>query len=797
MYDIRTLHRSFAAGEITPEMHGRIDHVKYQTGLALAKNFITLPHGPAINRPGTRFIGPTKAANPATRLVAFHLTDGTGYLLEFGHQYIRFWYGGGRVLASGNSVAIDSWQWSGNGHTLTSASHGLTNGTAVFLSGVMNQGQPVSTPGVFYVSDATTDTFRLRAGSPTGPYYNYKSNFFAWPFADLYSGGSVTEVSTQPYELATPYNGNDLWTLRFSQSAGVMTITAPGYAPRELRITAPNNWSLTQVDFDSPVTAPTASVLAGKADGVTQDSISAGYVVTAVDADGNESEPSNIAQIQNDLWNAGNYNVISWTQVTGADRYNVYKAESNGSDWSAFFGKAFGYIGTSDGINLIDQNIVPDYSRCPPENQSLFESAGDFPRVSTYFEQRRIFASTENQPQHVWATRSGSDSNMSRPIPPQEDSPLTFRIAANAAFAVQHIVALDELLLFTDAAVWRVFARDNGALSPFNVTARQTASIGASVQASPIVADTRVLFVEAKSSHVIELSYSVSTDRVGYSIEDASLLATHLFDGYQVTHLAYSTQPYKIIWATRSDGALLGMTYLPGQDVRGWHQHHTATSAGASRVFDVCVVPEAGDADGIYLLVQREINGVLKVYIEKLELSRPATLADAFYVDCGLSYEGVVPATTFSGLDHLEGEPVVALADGIVVEDLVVVGGEVTLPFEATKVHIGLPIVADLKTLPAYNDPAVNGIGTVKNVNKVRLLVNESSHLLAGPSFDRLREYEQRTDELMGEPPRLISGLVSIDIDPEWNEHGQVCVRQDMPLPVMISAIVQEVALGD
>src|SRR5690606_9364910 len=157
---------------------------------------------------------------------------------------------------------------------------------------------------------ATTNTFRLRWGSPTGPYYNYKSNPFAWPFADLYAGGSVTEVTTQPYELATPYNVNDLWTLRFSQRAGVMTITGPGYAPRELRIIAPNNWSLTQVDFDSPVAAPTASVLAGKADGVGQDSIYAGYVVTAVDADGNESEPSNIAQIQNDLWKAGNYNVI-------------------------------------------------------------------------------------------------------------------------------------------------------------------------------------------------------------------------------------------------------------------------------------------------------------------------------------------------------------------------------------------------------------------------------------------------------------------------------------------------------
>ncbi|MFS8609060.1 MAG: hypothetical protein LOD94_13880, partial [Gammaproteobacteria bacterium] len=72
-----------------------------------------------------------------------------------------------------------------------------------------------------------------------------------------------------------------------------------------------------------------------------------------------------------------------------------------------------------------------------------------------------------------------------------------------------------------------------------------------------------------------------------------------------------------------------------------------------------------------------------------------------------------------------------------------------------------------------------------------------SSHLLAGPSFDRLREFAQRTDEPMGSPPRLVTGVATIDIEPTWNEEGQVCVRQDMPLPVMISAIAQEVALGD
>jgi hypothetical protein len=43
----RTNFRSMAGGEITPEMYGRIDDVRYQTGLALCRNFVTLPHGPA------------------------------------------------------------------------------------------------------------------------------------------------------------------------------------------------------------------------------------------------------------------------------------------------------------------------------------------------------------------------------------------------------------------------------------------------------------------------------------------------------------------------------------------------------------------------------------------------------------------------------------------------------------------------------------------------------------------------------------------------------------------------------
>ena len=35
--------RSFAGGEISPEMFGRIDDIRYQTGAATVRNFIPKP----------------------------------------------------------------------------------------------------------------------------------------------------------------------------------------------------------------------------------------------------------------------------------------------------------------------------------------------------------------------------------------------------------------------------------------------------------------------------------------------------------------------------------------------------------------------------------------------------------------------------------------------------------------------------------------------------------------------------------------------------------------------------------
>lgn len=73
----------------------------------------------------------------------------------------------------------------------------------------------------------------------------------------------------------------------------------------------------------------------------------------------------------------------------------------------------------------------------------------------------------------------------------------------------------------------------------------------------------------------------------------------------------------------------------------------------------------------------------------------------------GVNFSGLVTSTpslrkvskTITGLNHLNGEVVDALADGKAYKDLQVTGNSITLPFGATQVHVGLSYDAWIQTL--------------------------------------------------------------------------------------------------
>lgn len=824
--------RNFSGGEISPELAGRLELQKFQTGLSLCRNFMVLPHGPVARRPGFEFMAEAKDSTRPVRLIPFAFNATQTAVLQFGHQYIRFHINGGALLEG--TVAISSI----SGNTVeTSAAHGYSDGDWVFIGNRFH-----------VVTVVDTDTFTTTD---------------TWGENTTAAGTTAARV----YTIASPYDEADLFDLHYTQSADVITIVHPDYPAKELKRLGATDWTLTDVTFAPPLSPPTGISVAVDSSAGTSNRESQWYKVTAVGSDGvSESLPSATASGYNNLTLAGNKNTVTWTGLSGIDRYNVYKRRgglfgyigqatplpttsvniSSGTRGSPPFAKTkqvvintatphgystgayvlvsgtgapavdgywnitvtdadtFTYTCNKEGLSIfstgtvstpalsvVDDNILPDTSQTPPDETIFLNGeSGDYPGATTYFEQRRWFAGSANKPQVLWATRNGTESNLTSSIPARDADGLEVRVASMQNNQVRHLVPLVDLIALTGGGEFRIYADSAPSITPTSITIKPQGYTGAS-NTQPIVTTGSVIFVQAQGAHVFELAYGSEKLDYGYQTLDISILSPHRFDGYTITQLAFSRSPYPTVWAVRSDGVLLGMTYLPEHTISAWHAHDTA---GA--VESVCVVAE-GNEDVLYIGVVREVDGRTVRYIERLHSPFFAEQADAFYVDSGLSYTGS-PVTTLSGLWHLEGCEVDVLADGSVEPRKTVTNGQITLAVAASKIHVGLPITADIATLPlAIEGMAAAGQGTAKNVNKVHLHVRRSSVVKAGPSFDRLREYPARAvSDPYGSPPALRDGELSLAIDPSWGQSGYVCVRQDLPLPLTVLAMTLEVVLG-
>lgn len=814
MANVRTLQRSFAGGEVSPEMYGRIDDAKYQAGAAIMRNFIAKPQGPAENRPGFSFVAEVKDSSKKTRLIPFTFNTTQTMVIELGAGYFRFHTNGG---------------------TLSAGSPSAYNPSTAYVVGDL-------------VSSSGTNYYCIQAGTGHTP---ASSPAYWYP------------LPSAAYEIPNPYAEADLFDIHHVQSADVLTLVHPNYQPKELRRLGSAKWTLVNIPFVASVGVPTGVSAAASGHSVSKYNYS--YVVTTLAEDQvSESAASSVATASGNLLESGGIVTISWTAVTGAFRYNVYKLQ----------GGIYGYIGQTASTSIVDDNINPDMSVSPPNYDTVFDGSGKYPGAVSYFEQRRVFAGTNNDPQTIWMTRSGTESNMSYSLPTRDDDRIKFRVAAREANTIRHIVPLTQLLLLTSSAEWRVTSVNSDAITPSTISVRPQSYVGSN-NVQPVIINNTMIYGAARGGHVRECGYSWQAN--GFVTGDMSIRAAHLFDNLDILDMAYSKAPNPIIWMVSSSGKLLGLTYVPEQSIGAWHQHDT------DGAFESCTVVAEGKEDVLYAVVKRTVDGSSVRYIERMESRQYSDPARAFFVDSGATYDGTnttaktmtlsggttwstaetltltASSTTFvypgtsdvndaivmtgedgvqyrlrivstsstvtaevkadkyippgirnvatanwsfarnaiSGLSWLEGKTVNILADGAVHPQRVVTDGAVTLDRASSIVTIGLPITADIKTLPvAMQIDSGFGQGRMKNVNKAWLRVYQSSGIFIGPDENNLTEAKQRTTEPYGSPPALKSNEILVMTTPSWTDSGQVFIRQSDPLPLTVVALTLELSVG-
>lgn len=842
MPTVRTLDKSFSSGEISPEMFGRVDINKFTQGLALCRNFITQPYGSARNRTGTQYVKTAggNSANPV-RLIPFSYNNVQQFSIELGAGFTRWHAQGATVLA-----VPTAW----NAGVTYTANDLVTYGGVNYACVLINANS--APPNANWRTLAWSNSYAYKIGDLVTnggvTYYCVLGNTNNAPPNATYWYAMPTDGT---YEIPNQYSASDLFSVHYVQSADVMTLVHPNHPVTELRRYGSTNWQFSAVSFSPTISFPSGITVTPHGSGGNP--ILIVYAVTSISSTNNQDEsfPTTSAGVTIDLTVAGNSVTVSWTAQPGAAAYNVFK-NVNG---------VFGYIGQVIGTSFFDNNVVPDASKTPPylDNSNFNSGPGYYPGAVGYFEQRRVFAGWNNSPQQILATRSGTETSVNYHIPSVADDRLDITIAARQASAIRHIVPVQDVMLLTASCEFRMFATDGNAISATNVSVKPQSYTGAN-NAQPQVVNNVTLYCASRGGHVRELSFNWqaqsylagdvsilaghlfdNNDIVDMAFANAptpilwcvnnrgTLLSMTYVPEQQISawHHHDTTnglfESCCVITEPNGNGGSEDFLYVAvNRTINGVTQR--SVERMASRVFPTQADAYFVDCGATYTapvgtysaagttvtctLTAHGLSTGQSVPLAFSDLSLNATYivtvvnANVFTITLtsAITETGTMtlPATVISGLTWLIGQTVSVLGDGAVLPQVTVDNsGAITLQQPVSKAQIGLPIIADLQTLPLAYYAQDFGQGRPKDINKAYLRVVNSSGVFAGPDFNSLVQFAQRTTEPYGSPPNLITDEIEIVLDNKWGTSGEICVRQSDPLPLIVDSITLDVTVGN
>lgn len=680
---------SFARGELTPALYGRVDTETYHAGLKTARNIYVQATGGVSNRSGTLFVGFTKYHDKKSRVVRFKFKTTDTYALEFGHEYVRPIRNDQHILETGKTITGAT---QADPVVVTVTSHGYVNGDEFAISSVADMTELNGRR--FKVANKTANTVELEDPITGG-------TIDGTGFGAYTSGGSAQRV----YEIVTPYQESELFELNFVQSADVITIVHPNHDPRDLTRTAHNVWTLAVISFAPTQDHPSglAAAIGGAsgsdtykyvvtaiADETSEESLPAlnattktvsgatqadPVVITAMAHgfnDGDETELNGIVgmielngrrfKVANKATNtyelkgedgtghtaytsggtanrthaevtngnatldSTNYVDVSWSEEAGAQKYAVYRRQDG----------IYGLLGETEDLTYRDDGKTPAFDSGPPRPREPFLGTGNKPGAVSYYEQRQVFGGSDNKPDTNWYTQTGNFKNLSISTPGRAADAITATLNSLEVNRIRHYIPLENLITLTSGEEWRIDSGEaTGGFAGETIRQKPQTSWGAGFP-RPVTVGATILYVPEHAAAVRSIGFSLEID--GYTGTDMTLRASHLFRHETIIDFAYAKGADPLVAAVLSNGQIAIMTFLQEQEVIAW-THWDTPGPGYFESVAALRSSSTEPDEAFYFVVRRVVNGQTVRYIERVHSRRFKVIQDAFFVDSGVTLD--------------------------------------------------------------------------------------------------------------------------------------------------------------
>ena len=743
MGEMNVISSAWSYGEIDPKLAARVDFAAYARGVKTASNVLSIPQGGFTRRFGTRYTATLTATNPSfAELYSFIYDNAAVYCLVFENNTIKIYLENGLV-----ATVVTTYPAA----TIQQLSFTQIQDRLIILHQNFAPAQLIRTAvaaNIITAINAGSDYITIT--TPIGVGLVFPATFT--------TAGTLPTTNPQIYTNTTYYvkeivaNNIRVFSTPEDAADGVNYYEIQVLGGGVSNLILQNTWTLSAIpfsiypafDFDSFVTYSAA-----------------GFTFTASATSGTYGTPLTITASGAVFTTAhigglliGNGGIMRITAFTDSTHVNGYTYE-NFIDTAAFLGSE-SFLG-----------------------EPAWSAARGYPSCGTFFQERFFLAGSRGIPNGLWGSTVNSvyDFNDAESL---ADSAISFYPAAGSSNYIKALTSSKSLIVHSNTGNYSTPLSTDLPLTPsgFSLTEQNKDGISSVV---PVFIDNQIIYVDRSGRNVKSMYWDIIQS--SYVNTNISLPSSHLvqtpIDMAVFSEPSFSDGYY--VLAINSDGTLAMYNSLTEQDIKAWTKADTAQNATTGYFRRV-----TAGLNRAWVIVERVINSATVLYLEELDFDYP--------VDCGKAYVNASPTATLTGLSHLNGQEVQIFADGCVLENETVSGGQITIETAVDEAVVGLAFTSLVETLP-LNINLQTGPNLYQKQH-IRVLYIHY-YLSVGMT---IQGFDIPTQEVqvvvLDEPAIPATGVLSYTLMESWDAFDYtIQISQSLPLPMTLLAVGYDVEI--
>lgn len=809
MGNANIIQTNFTAGEISQKLFGRFDVERYKNGVEKLTNFLPLIQGGIKSTPTRRYNATAKNADKTCRLIRFEFSSTEANILEFGENYIRFYNQDRTQVMSGGSPYEIATVYSES--ELFEIEH-IGGADTIFL---FHQDHPVQrlrryandqwviedapfNPQPFLEQGHKPSESLTLSSATVGAGRTFTASGAAFLEADvgrrithlggvaLITGFTSTTVVTCTIETAfsTTSIPADAWTLLGSPQA-VCTPSSNGALGESITLELSstnvygNEVSITSSSWSSDTTRYATAVAHGYSVGTIvrlRGNIplvhNGTYEITAIPAstlfEVTSSDPGTLTSTG------------TVQRVTPAAITNGWRSIDVGSFVSINGGliEITAYSSATSVTGIVRQAMSSDAESLAGAwalNQGIWNADNGYPRCGTFFQQSLVVGGSPAYPHTIAKSRTGEYLNFELGV--LDDDAFLYTLDVDEYDPILHLNKIkNQLLCLTSGSEFTLGGGIESPMTPTNVQVQNPSDYGCNT-VRPVRVESQLVFVNRTGLKLRGLGYQLTQD--SFDSPDLTKLSDHI-TASGIKDMAYQQEPESIIWSVLNNGSIVTLCIDSKEGILAWGEQ--APTPGTTYE-SVEAIPNEQGIDEVWVVVNTGSNR----YIESFDAATPYGLASAISATAG------TPTDTWTGLDHLEGETVEIVADGVIMTQQVVSSGQVVIEREASEVHIGLPSYAYAKTLsPEFVSSGGSAQGNNMRIGSIKVQVLNSYAMLINDQYIDRRTFGSN---LLDKAPPIFTGIFDI-FNQGWQKKGFIEINQPNALPIHILSIILQLTVN-